>query len=448
MSVFSAVAQVLANLGSVGGQAATLGLDSTGWSNPTPSTMAKAATGTGIAATGLGVVVVPAADGFVGKVFQHSSHLGREAMMAKMGGSAGAARYAQGMSIISWTITIVELLSLTTGFGYPYEGNSVESGSEEFQALATELQSALPGADWTGAASEAYAEVNRNLADIAAKLAQLDLELAALTKEHAELVAQMRLAFGALKATLLGALVTELAITMLVPAPVGPSLAMAFAISVAVAAIAASLGFLSTVLGYSVQRAQGANALANRYAELAPTPLSQRSAPPTPIPQSKSSTVPHFNPAGGQGVSAVGGHPVTASDAGRGEGRHVAQQGVAATVGIATPATPKAREHGAPAAATATMPTLVQLASRSGSAASVASQLTPHAELFSRARAQLLAQPAQQSKSRPGEAAPGPDGARAGEASENLPALVLGNLDAYVAAGFVGPVSSVAAKTG
>lgn len=142
--------------------------------------------------------------------------------MAKMGGSAGAAQYAQGMSIISWTITIVELLSLTTGFGYPYEGNSVESGSEEFQALATELQSALPGADWTGAASEAYAEVNRNLADIAAKLAQLDLELAALTKEHAELVAQMRLAFGALKATLLGALVTELAITMLVPAPVGP----------------------------------------------------------------------------------------------------------------------------------------------------------------------------------------------------------------------------------
>ncbi|MEJ1938371.1 hypothetical protein WDZ92_49885, partial [Nostoc sp. NIES-2111] len=50
----------------------------------------------------------------------------------------------QGASIISWAITIVEGLELLTGFGPPYRGGTLGTGSKVFAILEEPLRSALP----------------------------------------------------------------------------------------------------------------------------------------------------------------------------------------------------------------------------------------------------------------------------------------------------------------
>ncbi|KAA1238489.1 hypothetical protein F0Q45_26970, partial [Mycobacterium simiae] len=101
-------------------------------------------------------------------------------------------------------------MELTTGFGTPYDGNSLDNGSQHFTTLSEQLKSALPDASWVGSASEAYAGLGTALQNAAASMAELDTQLAALVKDQGEWVTRMRLGFGITKDILVACLLIEM----------------------------------------------------------------------------------------------------------------------------------------------------------------------------------------------------------------------------------------------
>ncbi|MCV7408883.1 hypothetical protein AWC05_07205 [Mycobacterium florentinum] len=401
MSVFAAAAKVLASLAALGQQGTGLGLDFSGWSGSEPGAEGYAATATNTAGD-IGGLVAPFTGKMIAGYFKSLSPLARMNLTNQMGGPQGAKEFAKGLSIISWTITAVQLLQLTTGFGTPYDGASLKTGSQQFTTLAEQLKSALPDAGWEGEASEAYAGQDKSLQNIAQTMADLDNQLAALVKNQADWVTHMHLAFGILNDVLLAALVIEVILTFTVPAPAGPVVAKVFAITVASLGISAAVAFLGTLLGYSIENGKKADALADSYAAMAAGTVHNDSVAESKVAALGGSTVSSFEAVSARlsdtPVSAGGptASPPAADERVEQRGRPDVSLGAAGPGGAPAPAAPAA----APAAAaapdyasvstpTGTMPTLVQAAAMSGQTTSLSSRVSKPESLVNQAKMQL-----------------------------------------------------------
>lgn len=268
MSAFAAAAKILTSLAALGQQGTGLGLDTSGWSGSEPGAEGYAATATNTVGD-IGFLAAPFTGKMILSYFKSLPLTSRMNLTSQMGGAEGAKEFAKGLSIISWTITAVQLLQLTTGFGTPYDGASLKTGSQQFTTLAGQLKSALPDSGWEGTASEAYADVDTTLQNVSQQMASLDSQLADLMKNQADWVTHMHLAFGILNDVLLAALVVEVILTLTVPAPAGPVAAKIFAIAVASLGIAAAVSLLGTLLGFSIENGKTADALAASYSQLA-----------------------------------------------------------------------------------------------------------------------------------------------------------------------------------
>jgi hypothetical protein len=383
----------LANLGQ---QGAGLGLDFGGWSGSEPGAEGYAATATNTAAD-LGSFGAAIGGKAMSRYIKNMSQGDLIKMQARMGGKEGVNDFAKAASIISWTITTVQLLQLTTGFGTPYDGASLLTGSQQFTSLAGQLKSALPDTGWEGDASEAYADLDTALQSVAQKMADLDSQLAALVKNQGEWVTHMQLAFGILNDLLTTALIIELVLTMTVPAPAGPAVAKIFAITVASLGISAAVSFLGTLLGYSIENGKKADALADSYAQLVAGIVQNDSVAQSKMSVAGGSTVSSFEAisAGLSTASAIAGGPTVASPAApaneRAEQRvrQDAQLSAADTRGAAAPAAAEAPDHTSPPTPTPTMPTLVQAAAMSGQATNLSGRVSQPETLVNQARAQL-----------------------------------------------------------
>ncbi|CQD17189.1 putative alanine and glycine rich protein [Mycobacterium lentiflavum] len=173
-------------------------------------------------------------------------------------------------SLILKTLTVVDLVELMTGFGPPCDGADFAAGSQQLIEISDQLRSALPDDDWQGDASQAYAQQVTTLRTLAQEMAELDRQLADITKNQAEWVTHMRLAFGILKDLLMAAFAIELALKISVPQPAGLALAQTFATTVAVLGIGAASSFVLTLFRYSQDNADKANEMISKYQKLAP----------------------------------------------------------------------------------------------------------------------------------------------------------------------------------
>ncbi|WAC89806.1 EspA/EspE family type VII secretion system effector [Mycobacterium sp. Aquia_213] len=395
MSIFASAARCITSLANLGQQGAGLGLDFGGWSGSEPGAEGYAATATNTAAD-LGSFGAAIGGKVMSRYIKNMSQGDLIQMQARMGGKEGVNDFAKAASIISWTITTVQLLQLTTGFGTPYDGASLKTGSQQFTSLAGQLKSALPDTGWEGDASEAYADLDTALQSVAQKMADLDSQLAALVKNQGEWVTHMQLAFGILNDLLTTALIIELILTVAVPAPAGPAVAKIFAITVASLGISAAVAFLGTLLGYSIENGKKADALADSYAQLVAGIVQNDSVAQSAVSVVGGSTVSSFEAisAGLSTASAIaGGPPVASPAAPAGERaeqrvRQDAQLSAAGPGGAAAPAAPAA-DYASPSTPTGTMPTLVQAAAMSGQSTNLSGRVSQPDTLVNQARGQL-----------------------------------------------------------
>ena len=188
---------------------------------------------------------------------------GDEALKSK--GATG-----KGVNILPWTASIVGYLELLTGFGPPNEGNDLKVGAQQWSTLRDELGSAAPNEDWQGEAARAYAGQVAALQAIAQTLADLDGQLAGIVADQAEWVTHIRLGFGILLNTLTAAIVVEVVLRIaLAYVPGGPMWATGWAILASSLAIAAALGMLGTLIGFSVTNANDADRVTSEFDQLA-----------------------------------------------------------------------------------------------------------------------------------------------------------------------------------
>ena len=181
-----------------------------------------------------------------------------------------------------WTITLVDVLELTTGFGPPTEGENLKAGSQKFTEIYDQLQSALPGEQWQGTASGAYADADKTLRDLAEEMAQLDLELAALVKGYGDVVTDTRLSLGILKDILVVALILEIA--MIFMPPPAQVISKWFGITVSVLGSLTALGMIGSMMGKSSGYADEAGDVAAKYEKVtADAPLLGKSAAKTEV---------------------------------------------------------------------------------------------------------------------------------------------------------------------
>lgn len=416
MSVFIQAARILGSLTGLGQQAAGVGLGVTGGSEFSTEYIAGAATSGGADFGSLAMVGVQKG---ITKYLGGLSPAQRMIMANRMGGPAGMKTFKQSLSIISITLTIVELMELTIGFGPPTEGSELNTGSQQFTVLAEQLKLALPDDRWEGSGSEAYAELDAALETMAQSMATLDSQLASLVRNQAEWVNHARLGFGILKDILLAAIIIELIITFAVPAPAGPIAAKAFAIAVAIGGIGVASAFLGSLTYFSVENGKKADALANQYSELAAGTVQTGSDAKAKKLTSEETTVSSFAAISDSmsGMSAVSAAPPVAASTGAANGSEDERAPLAAQMGasespaygasqISDTTTPDATTPSAPT----TMPTVAQLSAMSGQAAKVSGQLSQPAQLTSQAMGQLqqMIQTAQQGQ---GAAAPAQEAA-------------------------------------
>ncbi|MEZ0354256.1 EspA/EspE family type VII secretion system effector [Mycobacterium sp. pR1184] len=400
MSIFASAARCIASLANLGQQGAGLGLDFSGWSGSTPGAEGYATTATNTAAD-LGSIGAAIGGKMMSRSIKNMSQAELIQLQNRMGGQKGVNDFAKAASIISWTITTVQLLQLTTGFGTPYDGAALQTGSQQFTSLAGQLKSALPDTEWQGDASQAYADLDAALQTAAQQMADLDTQLAALVKNQGEWVTHMQLAFSILNGLLTTALIIELILTMAVPAPVGPAVAKIFAITVASLGIAAAVSFLGTLLGYSIENGKKADALAERYAALVAGIVQTDTVAQAQVAVSRqsNSAMSGFEAisAGLSGPSAVADAPTVAPPASTAEDRAQqrvhAERNAADSRGAAAPAATDAPAYAPASAPTGTMPTLVQAAAMSGT--NLAGRVSQPESLVNQARSQVrqLAQP-------------------------------------------------------
>lgn len=417
MSIFVQAARLLSTLAGLGQQGAGLGLGLSSGSDFSTEYIVGSATSAGgdIGSS----VLAPFGGRIISSYIKNLNPIARTQLVSRMGGTEGAKQFAKGLSIIAWTITVVDLMELTTGFGPPTEGEELNTGSQQFAALSEQLKAALPDYGWEGSGSEAYAALDSALQTMAQSMAALDSQLASLVREQAEWVTHARFVFGILKDVLLAAMIIEMIMTVTVPAPAGPIAAKAFAIAVSTLGI----GVASTLIGgltyFSVENGKKADALANQYSELAAGTVQTGSDAKAKKLTSEETTVSSFAAISDSmsGMSAVSAAPPVAASTGAANGSEDERAPLAAQMGasespaygasqISDTTTPDAPTPSAPT----TMPTVAQLSAMSGQAAKVSGQLSQPAQLTSQAMGQLqqMIQTAQQGQ---GAAAPAQEAA-------------------------------------
>ncbi|MEE6178217.1 EspA/EspE family type VII secretion system effector [Mycobacterium sp. 050134] len=311
----------------------------------------------------------------------------------------GLKGYKRSLSIILWTIAVVESLELTTGLGQPYEGDDLESGSQQFGALAAQLKSALADDGWQGSASNAYADLDTTFRGVAQTLADLDLQLAALVNNQCEFVTHMRLAFATLKQLLLIAYVIELTMFFGYP-PLGPTAAQIFAVSAAVVGIGCAVSFLTTLLTLSILNAKKSEDLTSEYQKLATavtcpatllTPVGVAAAKESRVGRSAATS------------TSTSGTPAMAGAFGVASGLQARRTRLGAlgsdgdTAGDGTPEVSKTTA--APSMPAFMMPTMGQLTAMSGHAGKLSGHLSQHSNLIDPPMAQQrrgVAGPAEQ----------------------------------------------------
>ena len=321
-------------------------------------------------------------------------------------------------SFILWTLTVVEALELTMGFGPPHEGGDLEAGSAQFTAICEQLVSAVPDEHWQGSASQAYADQARALHALAKTMAELDLKLAEIVKNQADWVTHMRLGFGILKNLLFAAFVMYWAIMLTLPNPANIYAAKAFEIAVCLAGITATVGMLGTLIGFSTDNGLKADAVTVDYLEAAAgampsgTPMAG-----IQVPGVQGTTVSGFAyaSAGSASMPLLSAAPDVsnvAAGGGDSEGERAPLSALTAqgeTNGDAAPeipATPQASATTTLASAVFAMPTLGQLAP--WQTAKPSGNVTPHAKIVEQAKGQIQ-QLAQMARRAQEEAAPDRD---------------------------------------
>lgn len=428
MSVFVQAARIIGALTGLGQQGAGLGLGLGDGSGFSAEYIAGAATSGG---ADFGSLVMVGVQKGMTNYLRNMPRADRVKMISRMGGEKGIKNLKQGLGLISITITIVEMMELTLGFGPPTEGRELETGAQQFATLSAQLKSALPDYRWEGSGSEAYAELDTALQNMAQAMSALDVQLEALVKNQAEWVNHMRLAFGILKNVLLLALIVEMAF-MFVPPPAGPIASKAFAITVSALGLAAATSFIGTLLYYSITNGQKANALADGYTELASGATQTGTFAQANSDTSGESSVSSFEAvsnsmSGPSALSALSATPAPAAPAAKGEGSHneraplTAQSGAGPATGDGapeaptTPDKPDKPDKATPSTPAVTMPTLAQVSAMSGQAAKISGQLSQPAQLVNQAVGQLqqMIQSAQQGQ---GAAAPAAEAATEGAA--------------------------------
>jgi EspA/EspE family len=296
-------------------------------------------------------------------------------------------------SPILWTISVVEMLEMTLGFDPPDEGDDLEVGSERFTVLCEQLKAALPDDAWQGGASQAYAELDTALQDLAQTLTELDLQFADLVRNQAEWVTHGRLSLGILKHLLTAAHLIQIAIT-LAPPPGGPIPAQAFAIKAALLGVTTGVAIVSTVSIFAGQKISKAAALEAKYDEAAAAAsvVSPGALVRTTTTSPAGSTVSSFESISGSmsGASATMGasgfagavsgsaHQRAVLDAASGES---IPEGIAAIAAI----------PGAASASISTvpMPTLAQVAAMSGQVGTLSGYASQPANLVNQAIGQI-----------------------------------------------------------
>ena len=264
-------------------------------------------------------------------------------------------------------LTVVEALELTTGFGPPYEGHDLEVGSQQCAKVHDLLGSALPDDSWRGSASHAYGDRTAEQRDRADTLADLDLELAALVKNQADMVTHMRLGFSLLKDLLLAAFFVECSLDFL---PV-PGLSKIFGISVFALGIGAASGMLLFLLGNSVQNGEQAAALTTEYLAVAKSALATGSLAPTELAVAMESTVSRASSSVASVANGPGDQRVSLGTV-LGAGDTSADGAPGAPEVSVTP------DETAPSTPAFTMPTLAQVTAMSGQAAKLSVRVSPH----------------------------------------------------------------------
>jgi uncharacterized protein YukE len=384
MSIFVDAARLITNLGS-------LGQNFIGVGDPKFSGEYLAASVTSMSADGL----TATANAFTARMSARemaSAAKFRKAMLSEGYWEDEIDRYLRrggekkgpGVSPILWALTVAEVLELTAGFGPPHEGADLKAGSDQFAKVYEQLGSAFPDDSWQGSASQAYADQNKAFQDLAKTIRDLDAELAAKVKDHADFVTHIRLGFGILKDSLIAALIIELIIGIAVPPPAGASAARTFAMVVAGLGASIAGGMAGALGGCSYGRSLDVDALTTKYGALAAEVKKSSDKPlaaKAKVPAAEQSTVSSFEDisAGMPKMSAPPEAPALAS---------VASGGSSAVAG--TPETTSTPGF--------TMPTLAQLTAMSGQAAKLSGHVTPHATLVNQAMGQIqqIAQMAQQ----------------------------------------------------
>jgi hypothetical protein len=269
---------------------------------------------------------------------------------------------------------------------YPYQGDCFKEGSQDFTEVAALLQMAAP-ASWQGEAADAYTAANSTLVTLAQTMADLDLEMQKLVKDHAEVVSQTQLGIGIQQDVLIVALPIMF---LLEKKPETFTPAFIAAITIAGAALLAAVGLLSWCLGTSIQTQQAVDGLAYGDVIAAAQAVVDPSVTVS-VPLSTGSVASDFAPVSGSvpvssaisGAPSVASSPGSASGWGRtplhastGDGQRVGVDSppqVVATPDPAAPVTP-----GAPMMAQVRQPS-GQAANRSGSYASPGNRINRQA---------------------------------------------------------------------
>ncbi|GBG40944.1 EspA/EspE family type VII secretion system effector [Mycobacterium montefiorense] len=385
MFILADAARLIANLGFLGQE--FVGVDSADFSSEYLAATANSMSGDGLAATATaGKMIGP-------RLYQWNL----DRMTGGLLTGRNEARYkaasdaTKSTDLILWALTIVEVFELTTGFGPPTEGDVLKEGSQYFATLGGQLTSALPDiGSWEGTASEAYADLDTSLQNLAQTMAGLDLELAAVVKDQAEWVTHMRLGFGILKNLLIAAYATEWAIKLLVPAPGNVAASQAFAITVSILAIAIATGMLTNLTVWSVLNGKKANTLADKYEEAAAATVQQGALAQAKVATTAQSTVSSFTAIsdGMSGTSTVSATPAVGPPVHKAEGSvdENAQASASQTPGDDAPEAPMKTNSPLPAAP---MPTLAQVSAMSGQAPQLSGRLSPHTSLANQAMGQI-----------------------------------------------------------
>ncbi|GLE52668.1 EspA/EspE family type VII secretion system effector [Mycobacterium montefiorense] len=386
MSIFVSASRIIMNLGSVGSQ--SYGASSAGYGGEYLASSASS--------MGADALTPFAAVGFAKRGNLLRKMLGPQlfSRVATRTAQESGKKAASAADIILWTITIVEILELTTGFGPPVEGDALKDGSQQFSQLSEQLKSALPDDGWNGTGSEAYAQLDVALKDLAQTMAGLDLQLATLVENQAEWVTHTHLGFGILKNLLLAAFLIEITMTLL-PPPAGPVPARIFGLTVSALGIAAATGLLGNLTYWSVEHGKKANALADEYEQAAAATVQRGALAQAKVATTAQSTVSSFTAIsdGMSGMAATPSSSPSAASSSRGKSTALSAQASASQ----TPGdgVPEVADKTNPPAPATPMPTLAQLSAMSGQAPQLSDRLSSHPNLANQA-VQQLAQPSRQ----------------------------------------------------